>query len=275
MRNYYKIGEISKIYNIGRDSLMYYEDMGLLNPIRDSNNYRLYTMKDIWKLNLIKELRTFDFSMEKIKEYINSRNIINTMEMLKEEIDLIDKNIEELINLKSNIFNRIDNINKATEDINLDEIKLIHLKERKALKLNGEIRRDEDVDYLIKKLHKKHEDKFYLLGNTKVGAIYDLEKLTEGLYNEYKSVFALLDPKESDYNLILKEGVYISISYKGAYSSNKNYINKLFTFIKANNYKILSDPIEIYKIDIHETSIIDEFITEIQILVEQNSPSAH
>lgn len=275
MRNYYKIGEISKIYNIGRDSLMYYEDMGLLNPIRDSNNYRLYTMKDIWKLNLIKELRTFDFSMEKIKEYINSRNIINTMEMLKEEIDLIDKNIEELINLKSNIFNRIDNINKATEDINLDEIKLIHLKERKALKLNGEIRRDEDVDYLIKKLHKKHEDKFYLLGNTKVGAIYDLEKLTEGLYNEYKSVFALLDPKESDYNLILKEGVYISISYKGAYSSNKNFINKLFTFIKANNYKILSDPIEIYKIDIHETSIIDEFITEIQILVEQSSPSAH
>lgn len=268
MRSYYKIGEISKIYNIGRDSLMYYEELGLLNPIRDSNNYRLYTMKDIWKLNLIKELRTFDFSMEKIKEYINDRTIMNTMEMLKEETDLIDKKIEELSKLKSNIFKRMDNINEATEGIKLDEIKLIHLKERKALKLNGEIRRDEEVDYLIKKLQKKHEDKFYLLGNTQVGAIYNLEKLNMGVYNEYKSVFSLLDPKELDYNLVLKEGLYISISYKGTYSSNKKYMDKLFTFIKDNGYKILCEPIEIYKIDIHETSIMDEFITEIQILVE-------
>lgn len=268
MRSYYKIGEISKIYNIGRDSLMYYEELGLLSPIRDSNNYRLYTMKDIWKLNLIKELRTFDFSMEKIKEYINDRTIMNTMEMLKEEADLIDKKIEELAKLKSNIFKRMENINEATEGIKLDEIKLMHLDERKALKLNGEIRRDEEVDYLIKKLHKKHEDKFYLLGNTQVGAIYDLEKLHMGVYNEYKSVFSLLDPKESDYNLVLKEGLYISISYKGAYSSNKKYMDKLFTFIKDNGYKISSDPIEIYKIDIHETSIVDEFITEIQILAE-------
>jgi len=28
MKDYYKIGEISKIYNIGRDSLMYYEEIG-------------------------------------------------------------------------------------------------------------------------------------------------------------------------------------------------------------------------------------------------------
>ena len=57
MKDYYKIGEISKIYGIGRDSLMYYEEIGILNPFRDSNGYRLYSITDIWKLNLIKELR--------------------------------------------------------------------------------------------------------------------------------------------------------------------------------------------------------------------------
>ncbi len=43
----------------------------------------------------------------------------------------------------------------------------------------------------------------------------------------------------------------------------------LFSFIEENNYKILSDPIEIYKIDIHETSLKEEFITEIQIPIKR------
>ena len=29
MKDYYKIGEISKIYGIGRDFLMYYEEIGI------------------------------------------------------------------------------------------------------------------------------------------------------------------------------------------------------------------------------------------------------
>ncbi|HBL5898494.1 TPA: MerR family DNA-binding transcriptional regulator, partial [Clostridioides difficile] len=37
MKDYYKIGEISKIYGIGRDSLMYYEEIGILRPVRDIN----------------------------------------------------------------------------------------------------------------------------------------------------------------------------------------------------------------------------------------------
>lgn len=269
MKDYYKIGEISKIYGIGRDSLMYYEELGILNPVRDSNCYRLYTMNDIWKLNLIKELRTFNFPMEKIKEYIANRTINSTMEMLKEEISLIDNKILDLSLLKNTILKRIENINYAEDSTELNVVKLIYLKERKALRLNGEIRRDEEVDYLVKKLQKKYEDKFYLLGNTKVGAIYNLEALYRGVYNEYDSVFCLLDSIETNYNLILNEGYYVSISYKGHYSDNKQYIDKIFNFIHENNYKIISESIEIYKIDIHETSLSDEFITEIQIPINK------
>ncbi|WP_027623800.1 MerR family transcriptional regulator [Clostridium lundense] len=267
MKDCYKIGEISKIYNMCRDSLMYYEKLGILRPMRDSNGYRLYTMNDIWKLNLIKELRTFDFSMEKINDYINNRTVKTTKEMLSEEICLIDSKIQELALLKNNVLKRIENINSAENTTILNTIKVIYIDERKALKLNGDISRDEEVDYLIKKLQKKYEAKFYLLGNTKVGAIYNLDSLNSGIYNEYKSVFCLLDSNESNYNLLLHGAHYVCISYKGSYSYNKQYINKLFSFINENNYKIISEPIEIYKIDVHETSLQEEFITEIQIPV--------
>ncbi|GKZ03290.1 MerR family transcriptional regulator [Paraclostridium bifermentans] len=77
-RKYYKTGELSKIYNLGRDSLKYYEKLGLLNPGRDTNSYRMYTIKDICNLNLIKELRSLDFSMQRIKEYLENRNVRTT-----------------------------------------------------------------------------------------------------------------------------------------------------------------------------------------------------
>ena len=95
MKDYYKIGEISKIYGIGRDSLMYYEDIGILKPFRDKNGYRMYKLSDIWRLNLIKELRSLNFPMKKIKEYLDDRNIESTKEILNKEIILIDEKIEE------------------------------------------------------------------------------------------------------------------------------------------------------------------------------------
>ncbi len=47
MKDYYKIGEISKIYGIGRDSLMYYEEIGILRPVRDINGYRMYNISAV------------------------------------------------------------------------------------------------------------------------------------------------------------------------------------------------------------------------------------
>ena len=70
MKQFFKINEISKLYNIGPDSLRYYEKLGLLAPKRGKNNYRLYTLDDLWRLNIIRDLRRLGFPMEKIREYL-------------------------------------------------------------------------------------------------------------------------------------------------------------------------------------------------------------
>ncbi len=49
MKKHFKIGEISKLYNIGVDSIRYYEEIGLLNPDRSESGYRHYSIHDIWR----------------------------------------------------------------------------------------------------------------------------------------------------------------------------------------------------------------------------------
>ena len=247
MKDYYKIGEISKIYGIGRDSLMYYEDIGILKPFRDKNGYRMYKLSDIWRLNLIKELRSLNFPMKKIKEYLDDRNIESTKEILNTEISLIDEKIEELLSYKENIMKRLDTISYELKNL-----------------------KDEEFDFLIQKLQKDYENRFAILGNNNIGSSFCLDKIKQGIYNEFKSVFCFLEDEEEIYNIIFNEGYYLTLTYKGEYKNNKHHINKMFKYIEEKGYKIISDPIEIYKIDIHETEDINEFVTEIQIQVDIN-----
>ena len=270
MKDYYKIGEISKIYGIGRDSLMYYEDIGILKPFRDKNGYRMYKLSDIWRLNLIKELRSLNFPMKKIKEYLDDRNIESTKEILNTEISLIDEKIEELLSYKENIMKRLDTISYELKNLKLYEIELVYINKRKALELNANITKDEEFDFLIQKLQKDYENRFTILGNNNIGSSFCLDKIKQGIYNEFKSVFCFLEDEEEIYNIIFNEGYYLTLTYKGKYKNNKHYINKMFKYIEEKGYKIISDPIEIYKIDIHETEDINEFITEIQIPVDIN-----
>lgn len=269
MKEYYKIGEISKIYSISRDSLMYYEEIGILKPIRDSNGYRLYNISDIWKLNLIKELRSLNLPMSTIKEYLDNRNIQSTLDLLNKEIILIDKKIEELKAHKENIAIRLNSINEVLEDKDLFNIREEYIPMRKAIMLNGDIKRDWDVDFLIRKLNKEYEDKFHILGNNNIGAIYNSESLNKEIYNEYKSVFCFLPEDDKNYNLLINEGIYIIYSYCGPYFENYKHFQIIYDYIKNKSYKIIEDPIEIYKIDIHETSLSREFYTEIQIKIEK------
>lgn len=270
MKDYYKIGEISKIYGIGRDSLMYYEEIGILKPFRDKNGYRMYNLSDIWRLNLIKELRSLNFPMKKIKEYLDDRNIESTKEILNKEISLIDEKIEELLSYKKNIMKRLDTINYELRNLKFDEIDLVYINKRKALELNANITKDEEFDFLIQKLQKDYENRFTILGNNNIGSSFCLDKIKQGIYNEFKSVFCFLEDEEKIYNIIFNEGYYLTLTYKGEYKNNKYHINKMFKHIEEKGYKVISDPIEIYKIDIHETEDINEFVTEIQIPVDIN-----
>lgn len=270
MKDYYKIGEISKIYGIGRDSLMYYEEIGILKPFRDKNGYRMYNLSDIWRLNLIKELRSLNFPMKKIKEYLDDRNIESTKEILNKEISLIDEKIEELLSYKKNIMKRLDTINDELRNLKFDEIDLVYINKRKALELNANITKDEEFDFLIQKLQKDYENRFTILGNNNIGSSFCLDKIKQGIYNEFKSVFCFLEDEEEIYNIIFNEGYYLTLTYKGEYKNNKYHINKMFKHIEEKGYKVISEPIEIYKIDIHETEDINEFVTEIQIPVDIN-----
>ncbi|MGL5676120.1 MAG: MerR family transcriptional regulator [Cellulosilyticaceae bacterium] len=267
MKNYYTIGEVAKIYGIGKDSLMYYEDLGLLKPTRNEKGYRFYGISDIWRLNLIKELRSLDMPMKRIKAYVETRDLQSTKQMLQEERQMIEAKIRELTSYQKNIDYRLRNIEEVLHESE-ECIQEKTLGERKGMSLAAHITRDEEVDILMQKLQQAYEQQISIIGNQHIGAVFDREAFDQGTYNVFQAVFCLVE--EEAYDFVLPGGKYITYTYKGPYKDNKYAIEKLLQHIEEKKYIVVGNPIEIYKVDVHETSCEDDYRTEIQIPIKEN-----
>jgi len=67
MEKFYSIQEVSRILGIPKDTLRYYDRIGIVSPSRDNNRYRRYSKNDLIDLMNIQLLQHADFSLDEIK----------------------------------------------------------------------------------------------------------------------------------------------------------------------------------------------------------------
>lgn len=266
MKNYYKINEISKLYGIGADSLRYYERLGILNPKRDTNGYRLYNLKDMYKLNIIRDLRKLDFSMAQIKEYLDGQSVDNTLNLFRQEEIMMAKQKKELEDRERRIRERIQALSQALT-IPAGTVNVKRYEERFCAQLSEHITRDEEMDLLIKKLHRRYENRIADLGNLSIAASVSREQVKKGISNDYYSVFFILEQGSREYEFSLPAGEYLSYYYRGGYGENAKEMQKVLSYAEEHGYRIQGDPFEIYEIDNRYTVRPEEFLTEVQVLV--------
>ncbi|WP_342480005.1 MerR family transcriptional regulator [Paenibacillus sp. FSL L8-0340] len=67
MEKQYSIKEVSRILGIPKDTLRYYDRIGIVSPSREHNSYRRYSKDDLVDLMNIQIMQYADFSLEEIK----------------------------------------------------------------------------------------------------------------------------------------------------------------------------------------------------------------
>ena len=270
MKEYYTVSEISRLYGIGIDSLRYYEKIGALSPRRGENNYRLYSLKDIYRLNVIRDLLMLGFSVKQIGEYLDCQNMESTLSMLEQEKEKVRQQRERLKRIEQAIEERVAHLEKY-EKIEAGRYQCLHSPARYCLQLNAEIRRDEEMDYAVKRLQKRHEDKIRSLGEREIGASVSPQDVKNGIYNLFHSVFIILDeiPEdgERDGLLVLPEGEYLMVYYRGSYRQSPQRILELMEEADRRGLKIEGDILEWYPVDNRYTVEPQEFVTRLQARV--------
>ena len=260
MKRSYTISEISKLYNIGKDSLRYYEKLGILCPKRAENGYRLYTTHDIYRLNVIKDMRSLGFSMQQIQQYLDQRSVDNSIDMFKKEIGLIDQKIEQLQSMKEKAEQCLFELEKS-KSLTFNCFEIIDMPVRKCVTLKESFQDEDDVDFLLTKLSSRYESALFSVGNCNTGLIADLEN------EKYISVIIMGDTlTEAEY--IWPEGKYLVFNVHGKMNLGFGHMKEMKKFLADHGMRYDSHALELFIIDSHETADEEEFISQFQIRLE-------
>lgn len=270
MKDSYTIHEIASLYGVGPDALRYYERLGLVKPRRGENGYRIYDLNDIYRLTIIRDLRSLGFSMERIGEYLKDLSVANTLQLLDEERRLIREKMRALRAVEGAIRARVRHL-QACAAVEDGGISLVELPPRPCLRLNADIARDEEMDFAIKRLHRRHEDTIRDLGGQKIGASIAPEDIRAGKIGLYRSVFFLLDEGATG-DFTLPGGRYARLYYRGSYRQLGARVAELLNWARKQGLSPTGDVLELYPIDDRFTAREEEFLTQLQVRVEPGAP---
>lgn len=93
-QNLYSIGEVSKICNVSKKTLRFYDKIGLISPdvVSEENNYRFYSKDTLLFVPVIKYFKQMGFKLEEMKEFLqgssyesHERGFYHKIEELREQ----------------------------------------------------------------------------------------------------------------------------------------------------------------------------------------------
>ena len=261
MKNRYKISEIAKIFNISRQTLIFYHKKNILIPdiIDEENGYRYYSNEQIWDLFFLLTLKKAGFSLEEIKAYSEIKNSDKSIIFLENKINEIDKKISELKKSKKTILKKLENIRDFSststkeEEFKIEEIENINWYSIDMKEKTDEVEMATNYEKLNSFAKKYSIDDIEYITMTEIKNI-ETVKIDGGIVPVKK--VGIVIPKnvviEKSEDLIL--GKVISIKYNNPYSNLVKTYQNLKSYIEKNGYKTYGYAIEIA----HELTISTE-----------------
>ncbi|MEJ1991525.1 MAG: Cu(I)-responsive transcriptional regulator [Maritimibacter sp.] len=107
------IGEVAQASGLPSKTIRYYEEIGLVRPMRSENGYRHFRDTDLHKLNFIGRARALGFSIEDCRALLalyedESRESASVKKIAREHLDRIDEKIAQLSDMRATLSHLVD-----------------------------------------------------------------------------------------------------------------------------------------------------------------------
>lgn len=274
MEKSYTISEIADYFNISAQTLRYYDRIGLLKPekVSESSGYRLYEMRQIGILYLIRELKQLGLSLNQIKSYCQTKDIGELKRSLEETLADLNRQIDSLQQIQRHTEDYLRRIQLLENARNKDAIELRPVPERYAyvLEINYTIDRLQDYVAMMQESYAHSPLRSAEPGRVVLGIRQqELERKNVHIYH---SIGHMLDRPVADSKVrTYPAGLFAIACHLGGYDTIASTYKKLLAYIDESGYRIAGDSLEISVVDIAYTENPDEFVTEVQIPVTKDS----
>lgn len=238
------IGELSKISQVTIKSIRYYQELGLLEPIKTDplTNYRYFNKDSYERINSILALKDLGFSLSEIKSILDlCENELELKDYISNKIKEVRIKVKKLKDMETRLIKFNSDLEMKTPHVSYNIIEYeLNIPIYASVKINGFY---DGIGNGFKSIYKK-------LGRYIIGFpysfFYDLEYKNEN--PNFEAVLELNKKiKNSNFKIgsILKAKAF-KLSYKGPYGGQGETYLKLFQYCHENGYQIKLPIIEQY-----------------------------
>ncbi|MCB2092894.1 MAG: Cu(I)-responsive transcriptional regulator [Rhodobacteraceae bacterium] len=107
------IGDVAERSGLPAKTIRYYEDIGLVKPLRSANGYRSFRNGDVHKLAFLGRARALGFSIEDCRNLLklyedDHRTSAEVKQIAEEHLGRIDRKIAELTEMRATLAHLVD-----------------------------------------------------------------------------------------------------------------------------------------------------------------------
>lgn len=251
MKDFMSIGDMSSLFGLNKQTLHYYDRIGLFKADHlKENGHRAYKFEQCYRLASICNMRYLGYSIKSIKEILLKQNKEISLKAMKNQSDIIDKEIQKLTLLKRTINKKVDFVEKESKEIDMDKYNIRHFEDRYYISIG-----DEDELYKEEAFYYNPTIVFYdRIERKKFGAfIEDVNNLPE---------------KMKDLAKIIPSGEYICGYHKGNHENILETVKKMEE--SFSEYSLEDWSVHFNIIDQFIENDKDNFVTQIQIRINDD-----
>lgn len=107
------IGEVAERAGLPPKTIRYYEDIGLVQPLRSENGYRSFAQKDLHKLAFLGRARTLGFSIEDCRALLalyddSTRESSQVKQIAQQHLRQIHEKISQLQSMENTLTSLVE-----------------------------------------------------------------------------------------------------------------------------------------------------------------------
>lgn len=271
-KNYFTISDFAKLMGLSRQTLIYYDRIGLFKPAKTlNNNYRLYSRNQINLLSLITMLAEMGVPLKEIQPIVENISPDTALEILKKQRNEAHEKMQRFQMLEDMISLRIEQIEFGKEVLEnkVASLSITEIKEDIPLYLGDEINHSwDDIldDYIIDFYEKCEGMDFPLIFSA--GQMKRRDDILAGRSEVVaKMCFILNDLSRA--NSVIPKGKYAVGYVQGDCEKTDDVYNRLVSFIKDNGLRIVGNAYEEYLLDELVESRRNNFLMKVLIQVAE------
>ena len=275
MDNLFSIGELAKYQNSSKQTLIFYDKIGLFRPawVDPDNGYRYYSAAQLDFLDTILIMKKIGFSLKEIQEHMKHYTIDSSLVLLRSQLTRIDQQIAELNLIRSRLAHRCDQMERANS-FRLQRA-AVHVGQTKGQYILYEPVQPpfspREISIATKKCFAASFEK-QLPIFFQCGVSVPLERVRRGDFIQASLAFLLTENTPLASNIRqLPAGRCVSLYHFGDYASMGRSYQELLRFCDENGLEIISDSYEFCINDYLSSYDENEYITKIMFYIRDEN----